>query len=105
METTLKNISKTKNGPRNFSKINDNKIPSDESMQCSNDYKIYPVFGFGKNKVESFMNNTELKSKYSYIPKKDFLRLTQGVFPQVYILEDGRIMSIMNKRIFLKENL
>ena len=47
METTLKNISKINNGPRNFrSKINDNKMPSDESMQFTNDYKFYQLLTY-----------------------------------------------------------
>ena len=69
------------------------------------DYKIYPVFGFGKSKIKYFMDKAEYKAEHYIIPKNDFLRLTQGAFPQVYILEDGKIKSILNKRRFLQENI
>jgi len=69
------------------------------------DYKIYPVFGFGKEDISSFMNEVGLNLPYNYISKKDFLVLTQGIFPQIYIIEDGKIVSILNKRQFIKKNL
>lgn len=67
-------------------------------------YKIYPLFGFGKDRIEDFMLEVNLESSYYFIDKRDFLRLTQGVFPQIYILEEGRITSILNKRKFLEQD-
>lgn len=67
-------------------------------------YKIYPLFGFGKDKIEDFILEVNLESPYYFIDKRDFLRLTQGVFPQIYIIEEGKITSILNKRKFLEKD-
>jgi len=68
------------------------------------DYKIYPVFGFGKESIGSFMDEVELKTPYILISKNDFLTLTEGIFPQIYVLEDGGIRFILNKRQFIKND-
>ena len=67
-------------------------------------YNIYPVFGFGKSDIESFMDDVDLQTPYIIIPKKPFLQMTQGSFPQIYVLEESKIKMILNKREFLEEN-
>lgn len=68
------------------------------------EYNIYPVFGFGNDIIQSFMDDIGLKTTYTIIPKASFLQMTQGVFPQLYIVENGKIKAILNKREFLEEN-
>ena len=68
-------------------------------------YKIYSVFGFAEDKIPSFVEKTGLNTSTLVINKKDFLKFTKGVFPQVYILEDGKVKSIENKRLFMEKKL
>jgi hypothetical protein len=69
------------------------------------DYTLYPVFGLGMEGVDEFRKKTDLQTTPIFINKRDFLKFTKGVFPQVYILENGNIKSILNKREFLEKKL
>jgi len=73
--------------------------------QNSLDYNIYPVFGFGMEGVDIFRKKTDLQTPPIFINKRDFLKFTKGVFPQVYILDNGNIKSVLNKREFLEKKL
>lgn len=68
-------------------------------------YEIVPVFGFGRENIDEFILETKVSSKWYMIDKKDFLKLTKGRFPQIYILENGKIVEVLNKRKFIEKNL
>lgn len=68
-------------------------------------YKIYPIFGFAESKIEGFKEKTGLKTESIIINKQDFLKFTKGVFPQIYLLENGKVESIFNKRLFMEAKL
>ena len=68
-------------------------------------YNIVPVFGLGMDKIDVFLTESELQSKWYNIDKKNFLQLTKGRFPQIYVLEEGKVKEILNKRKFIEKNL
>lgn len=74
-------------------------------IEKESNFKVYPVFGFGKTKIDDFMIKTELKSPYIMMDKKDFLKFTKGVFPQIYLLNNGKVKEILNKRRFIEKKL
>lgn len=73
--------------------------------QESSKYQTIAVFGFGKKRIKGFMHVSKLTSEVAMIDKREFLKLTKGVFPQIYHLKDGKIQNIWNKQQFIKENL
>lgn len=76
-----------------------------EEKKENQKYRMHAVFGFGKKKIKRFMEATEIKSPYLTIRKNDFLKLTKGAFPQIYILKDGKVQEILNKTDFMKKEL